>query len=211
MTRAPEHPTHTGSQPLPRPTRGHSAHPRHRITAALACEVIYTSCRTAVRIDAWSSAMHAEDRRLRVLLIEDDAPLMRTMAWALSDDGFDVEVVSKRHALEMHGLEAPDVAVFNMQATSSEKSAYNNQLRMLDPDIVIIDVDEFAANGGSVRDSGADSYTARPLALEAIINLIREMTSKPLDERRRLRVARADALRALLPADTPPVEADGPE
>jgi DNA-binding response OmpR family regulator len=136
----------------------------------------------------------AEPNGLRVLLIEDDAPRMRTMAWALTDDGFEVQVVSKRQALEVHGLEGCDVAVFNMTATASEKTAYNNQLRMLNPDCVIIDVDEFIGNGGSKRDSGADSYTARPLNLDDLVATIREMTSKPLAERQELRDATEERL-----------------
>ena len=143
----------------------------------------------------------AEPNGLRVLLIEDDAPLMRTMAWALTDDGFDVQVVSKRQALEIHGLEGCDVAVFNMTATSSEKTAYNNQLRMLNPACVIIDVDEFIKNGGSVRDSGADSYTQRPLNLDALIQIIREMTGKPLSERQDLRGATEERLHGTPQAD----------
>ncbi|MBI2724019.1 MAG: hypothetical protein HYX50_03055 [Chloroflexi bacterium] len=126
----------------------------------------------------------SELKKLRVLLIEDDAPAVRIMAWALRDDGFEVDVASPREALELHGLEPPDVAVFNMSATSGDKTTYNNQLRMLDPAIIIIDVDEFIGNGGSVRDSAADDYTSRPLALEAIVNLIREMAALPLEERR---------------------------
>lgn len=143
-----------------------------------------------------------EQRRLRILLIEDDAPLMRTMAWALSEEGWLVEVVSKRHALQMHGLTAPDVAVFNMQATAQEKTTYQNQLRMLNPDCVMIDVDEFVVDGGSVRDSGADAYTARPLNLDAVTAMIRQTTGTPPDERQALRDGNERELHGELDADS---------
>lgn len=104
--------------------------------------------------------MSTDERRLRVLLIEDDAQLMRTMAWALIEDGFDVQVISKHDALELRGLEGPDVGVFNVEATAAEKTTYNDQFRMLNPNCIIVDVDEFVGNAGSTRDSRADSYTA---------------------------------------------------
>jgi DNA-binding response OmpR family regulator len=112
---------------------------------------------------------------------------MAAMAWALTDNGFDVEVVSKRAALEFHSLEGPDVAIFNMSATAEDKSAYNRQLRMLNPDVIIIDVDEFVTNEGSVRDSGADSYSDRPSRLEDLTRVIRELSAKSHEEREGLR------------------------
>jgi DNA-binding response OmpR family regulator len=145
-----------------------------------------------------------DESRIRILLIEDDAPLMRAMAWALTDDGFDVEVVSKRDALERRGLETFDVAVFNMSAAAPEKTAYNDHLRMLNPDCIIIDVDEFIRGGGSVRDSGADSYTPRPLNLEAVGKLIHEMVARSLPERQQLRADAEEELRPRKPSDPQP-------
>jgi DNA-binding response OmpR family regulator len=44
--------------------------------------------------------MERAHRPTTVFLIEDDAPLMRLMSWALRDDGFDVTVVSREGGLE---------------------------------------------------------------------------------------------------------------
>jgi hypothetical protein len=120
---------------------------------------------------------------------------MRLISWALTDDGFDVQTLSKRDALELRGLSNFDVAVFNMSATSEQKMAYNEQLRMLNPNALIIDVDQFGTGGGSVRDSRADGYTARPLNLEALIDTIREKIDQTVGERQQLRDDHDDAVR----------------
>jgi DNA-binding response OmpR family regulator len=150
---------------------------------------------------------------LRILLIEDDAPLVRVMAWALRDEGFDVQVLSKREALEEHELEGPDVAIFNMSANAPDKTLYIQQLRMLNPDCVIVDVDEFIAGGGSIRDSGADAYTDRPLQMDAaLVKIIRELTELSIqgredrrDERERDYRGSADDAQG---ANRPPEDAD---
>jgi hypothetical protein len=39
---------------------------------------------------------------------------MRTMQWALQEDGYDVRVVSKSGTLELRGAALPDVATFEL-------------------------------------------------------------------------------------------------
>jgi DNA-binding response OmpR family regulator len=128
--------------------------------------------------------------RLRILLIESDAPVMRLMAWALTQEDFDVEIISPRKAMELRGLDGPDAAVFNMSASSEDKKAYIRHLRMLHPHCVMIDVDQFGAGGGSVRDSDADSYMLRPLTLNDVVESIRTICGQTIEERRSARGAR---------------------
>jgi DNA-binding response OmpR family regulator len=124
------------------------------------------------------------------------------MQWALEEDGFDVRVVSKSGTLELRGAALPDVAVFNLKADAAEKTIYNRLLRVLNPDCIIIDVDEFTVDAGSVRDSGADSYTERPLNLDNISQIIRELTARTASERQTLRDDREQELRG--DSDAPP-------
>jgi ActR/RegA family two-component response regulator len=119
---------------------------------------------------------------------------MRTMQWALEEDGLDVRVVSKTGTLELRGPALPDVAVFNLRADADEKTVYNRLLRALNPDSIIIDVDEFTVDAGSVRDAGADSYTERPMNLDTISRIIREMEGRSASERSSLRDAREQEL-----------------
>lgn len=79
----------------------------------------------------------------------------------LIEDGFDVQVISKHDALELRGLEGPDVGVFNVKATAAEKTTYNDQFRMLNPNCIIVDVDEFV---GNVVPRGTPGQTATPRA-----------------------------------------------
>jgi DNA-binding response OmpR family regulator len=125
--------------------------------------------------------------RTTIVLIEDDAPVMRLMSWALTDEGFDVRVVSRAESLKLEGIERPDVAVFNMKATAPEKTGYIRDLRLLNPDCIIVDVDELLRDEGSVRDSGADSYTGRPLNLDALTSIIKDMLGLTAEERSDLR------------------------
>ena len=127
---------------------------------------------------------------LRLLLIEDDAPVMRLMAWALKGDGFDVQIVSPREALELRGLEGPDAAIFNMSASASDKKMYNRHLRTLFPNCVIIDVDQYETAGLSVRDSDADAYRLRPLSLDDLVFSIRAICAQTIDERSAARFRR---------------------
>ena len=119
---------------------------------------------------------------LRLLLIENDAPVMRLMAWALTGDGFAVQIVSPREALELQGLEGPDAAIFNMSASATDKQAYNRHLRTLFPDCVMIDVDQYETSL-SVRDSDADAYRLRPLSLDDLVFSIREICAQTIEER----------------------------
>ena len=139
--------------------------------------------------------MAAEQHRIYILLIEDDAPVMRTMAWALTENGFDVEVATRVEALEAGRVRASDVAVFNMSGTAEAKTLFNRELRALNPDLIIIDVDEFVAGGRSVRDSAADDYTGRPASLDAITRIIREQSSRSSQERSDRRDEREHDLR----------------
>jgi hypothetical protein len=58
-----------------------------------------------------------------------------------------------------------------------------------------VDVDEFLEGGRSVRDSGADSYTVRPLSLESLTAIIKDMTAKTSQERSDLRDEAEERLR----------------
>ena len=82
-----------------------------------------------------------------------------------------------------------------MKADAAKKTAYFVKLRSLNPDCIFVDVDEFIEGGGSVRDSGADSYTARPLRLESIIAIIKDMTAKTAQHRSDLRRDAEEQLR----------------
>ena len=135
------------------------------------------------------------EQRIRVVRIEEDAPVMRSMAWALEENGFEVEVVSEARSLEMRGLEGFDVAVFSTSATAVDKTALSQKLRAMNPDVILIDVDEFMEGGGSVRDSGADEYTERPLNLDAVTAMIREMVLQSPEERQEHRDERERELR----------------
>jgi ActR/RegA family two-component response regulator len=133
---------------------------------------------------------------LVVVIIEDDAPLMRAMEWALNEEGWDVRVVSKVRTLELRDAALPDVAIFNLKANAPEKTIYNRLLRVLNPDCIIIDVDEFTVDAGSIRDSGADSYTERPMNLDAVSRIIREFTAISANQREARRNARESELHA---------------
>lgn len=115
---------------------------------------------------------------------------MRLMAWALTEEGFDVQVVSPREAMQLQGLDGPDAAVFNMSASSDDKKTYLRHLRMLLPDCVMVDVDQYGAQGGSVRDSDADSYMLRPLNLNDVVDSVREICARTIEQRHSKREAR---------------------
>ena len=108
----------------------------------------------------------------RVLLIENDAPRMRLMAWALREEGFDVSTATTSDAAGTARDAQPAVIVFNTSEPSIEKAACIGQLRAASP-ARIIDLAEDATSPG--HDSGADAYLELPVTAQQLIAAIQRL------------------------------------
>lgn len=84
-----------------------------------------------------------KDRMARVLVIEDEAPRLRLMAWFLIEAGHEVaSVMVADEAIERVKVYRPDVIIFNTVMEDSEKQRCISDLRALSPHSRILDISE---------------------------------------------------------------------
>jgi DNA-binding response OmpR family regulator len=109
-----------------------------------------------------------------VLVIENDLPAMRLMAWGLMEEGIEVGVAHVPEAAARLRARPPDVIVFNTLKRTGEKAALVREFRAIAPDSRIIDVSEQTA--GSDRDVGADEHLTLPVRIMDLVSAIRRLT-----------------------------------
>jgi DNA-binding response OmpR family regulator len=111
-----------------------------------------------------------------VLLIEDDAPLVRLMAWFLLEAGFEVsKVADTDRAVERVRTTPPHVVVFNTTADDDAKSASITRMREFAPTCGFLDVCGHAWPK-KPGDTGADRYLQLPFHADAFIEAVTELT-----------------------------------
>jgi CheY-like chemotaxis protein len=113
----------------------------------------------------------------RALLIEDDAPLIRLLAWLFEDGGFEVAAVATpEEALERFGGHLPLVVVFNTGKPPVEKDAVMREWRRLAPGTRFIDISERDAPW---RDqyyrTSADAHFVMPFDSDELIEAARSL------------------------------------
>lgn len=115
----------------------------------------------------------------RALIVEDDAPAMRLMAWALEDAGMDVLLARDPEGatslLVDEGLE-PEVIVLNSQVSVARKSAWVSELRRLSHGARIIDLAKDATSPG--HDTGADAYVTSPYRATMLVAQINQVLQR---------------------------------
>ncbi len=105
-----------------------------------------------------------------VLVIENDVPALRLMAWGLMEEGFEVGMAHVPEALERVRAKAPDFIVFNTLAPAEQKAALIEEFRQSSPSVRIIDVSDSDT-------AGADAHVALPIRVDAIVNAIKRLAN----------------------------------
>lgn len=109
-----------------------------------------------------------------VLVVENDVPAMRLMAWGLMEEGFEVAVAHIPDALDYLSARRPEFIVFNTLKRTDEKAALVAEFRVRAPYAKIIDVAEEAE---SVREEvGADAHLASPLEIRTLVKTMNQMS-----------------------------------
>lgn len=112
----------------------------------------------------------------RVLIVEDEPPAMRLMAWALQEAGMDVLLARDPEgavALLTEESRCPDLIVLNSEASVDRKRAWVTKLRSLSQGARIIDLAEDAKS--ATHDTGADAYVTSPYRAITLVEEINQL------------------------------------
>src|SRR5205807_3793417 len=107
-----------------------------------------------------------------VLVIENDVPAMRLMAWGLMAEGFEVAVAHVPEALDHLQNREPNFIVFNTLKRTDEKGRLVTRFRELAPDSRIIDVSEVPHD--HLTEIGADVHLTLPITMAALVETLNQ-------------------------------------
>jgi CheY-like chemotaxis protein len=108
-----------------------------------------------------------------VLVVENDVPAMRLMAWGLMEAGFEVAVAHVPEALDHLTTRRPDLIVFNTLKRTDEKARLVAQFRGLSPASKIVDVS--AESDGDSAPPFADAHLTVPLQLAVLVDTLNQL------------------------------------
>lgn len=108
-----------------------------------------------------------------VVIIENEAPLVRLLGWFLIDAGHQVFAVENVVAATGRITAEPaDVVVFNSGLPASAKLPFVSEWRQLRPGIRVIDVARRAEPGARAPYTGADAYLQMPFDADDLIGTV---------------------------------------
>jgi DNA-binding NtrC family response regulator len=116
-----------------------------------------------------------------VVLIENDAPIVRLLGWFLVDAGHAVVAIDNVMAATEHvRTELPDVVVFNSSLPASAKLPFVSEWRQIHPRLGVVDVSRRSATLERAPYTGADAYLQMPFDADHLLSAISDV----LDRRR---------------------------
>jgi DNA-binding response OmpR family regulator len=114
----------------------------------------------------------------RVFVIEQDASVLRRIAWILLDAGHDVLVASDvLQAREKLQASSPDVVIFNTGLPCAEANREVAAIREL-ADAPVIDVHHHSLGAQHPRGAQADAYLHRPFDADDLLDLVATLTDR---------------------------------
>jgi len=119
-----------------------------------------------------------DPKRKRVLIIEDTDSVQMMVKWWITNDGFDVDVVSDgREALERVSSVSPDLIVLDVMMPGLNGYAVCRKLRELEQTkktpIIIITALQASMDSDEAKRSGANEVMIKPLNKDDFIRKIR--------------------------------------
>jgi len=111
----------------------------------------------------------------RILLVDDEVGIQRTVAPLLRSRGYDVEVTgSGQAALTMAAAHAPDLVVLDLGLPDLEGTEVCRRLRANSPvPIIVLSARGAEADKVQALDLGADDYVTKPFGPEELLARIR--------------------------------------
>jgi DNA-binding response OmpR family regulator len=107
----------------------------------------------------------------RVLVIDDDTSIRQVIAYALSDEGYQVDEASDGEAaLDLVGRQHPDIILLDMKMPGMDgwqfARLYREQYGHQAPIIVLTAAQDAAQRGWDVN---AESYVSKPFEIEVLV------------------------------------------
>jgi two-component system, OmpR family, response regulator MprA len=130
--------------------------------------------------------------RERVLVVDDDPPLLRMLARSLDAEGFDVSVAADGGAALLAAERAaPDVIVLDVTMPGVNGLSVCRRLRSkgLPTPILMLTARDAVADRVAGLEAGADDYLVKPFAIEELIARLRALTRRGKQSDKRLSYA----------------------
>ena len=123
-------------------------------------------------------------RAARVLLVDDEVSIQRTLAPLLRSRGYDVEVAgSGKDALKAVGLRAPDLMVLDLGLPDLEGAEVCRRVRSTSAlPIIVLSARSGDADKVATLDEGADDYVTKPFSPEELLARIRVALRRQFSE-----------------------------
>jgi two-component system response regulator MprA len=121
------------------------------------------------------------DLRERVLVVDDDPPLLRMLSRSLTAEGFEVTVAPDgAAALVAAERSAPDVIVLDVAMPAIDGLAVCRRLRRrgLPTPILMLTARDAVADRVAGLEAGADDYLVKPFAMQELIARLRALTRR---------------------------------
>ena len=115
------------------------------------------------------------DRRRRILLVEDEAPLAESVAYTLDREGFDVVVAEDgRRAIERFRADAPDLVILDLMLPELPGLDVCRLIRQESSiPIVMVTAKDAEADKVIGLELGADDYVTKPFSLRELVSRVR--------------------------------------
>jgi len=107
-----------------------------------------------------------------VLVIENDVPAMRLMAWGLMSEGFEVAVAHVPEASDHLHKREPNFIVFNTLKRTDEKARLVMRFRELAPASTIVDISDVPHD--NFTEIGADVHLTLPITMAALVETLNQ-------------------------------------
>ena len=113
--------------------------------------------------------------RPRILVVDDEADLRRTLEVNLTARGFEVEVVGTgEHAIDAIGRELPDLVVLDLGLPGISGVEVIESVRAWNPvPIIVLSARESEQEKVRALDAGADDYVTKPFGVDELLARIR--------------------------------------
>src|SRR5688500_10719941 len=114
-------------------------------------------------------------KKYRVLVVEDDIELRRTIVEVLERNQFDVQFVGDGvEALEAVQKERPDLALLDVNMPRMGGMECLRKIKELDPSIIVIIMTAYSTIEDAVQavKDGAYNYLAKPIKHQAIVEMV---------------------------------------